>query len=111
ICNADESEPGTFKDRVLMEYDPFAVLESLTIAGYATGSEKGFVYIRGGDPVATSSLDHAIELAYAHGFLGADVMGEGFAFDVELRRGAGAYICGEATSLLNSIDGKGGEPR
>jgi NADH-quinone oxidoreductase subunit F len=111
ICNADESEPGTFKDRVLMEHDPFAVLESLTIAGYATGSEKGFIYIRGEYPGATARLEHAIDLAYAHGFLGADVMGEGFAFDVELRRGAGAYICGEETSLFNSIEGKRGEPR
>jgi NADH-quinone oxidoreductase subunit F len=111
ICNADESEPGTFKDRILMEHDPFAILESLTIAGYATGSEKGFIYIRGEYPLATSRLEHAIELAYAHGFLGADVMGEGFAFDVELRRGAGAYICGEETSLFNSIEGKRGEPR
>jgi NADH-quinone oxidoreductase subunit F len=111
ICNADESEPGTFKDRVLMEHDPFAVLESLTIAGYATGSEKGFIYIRGEYPGATARLEHAIDLAYAHGFLGSDVMGEGFAFDVELRRGAGAYICGEETSLFNSIEGKRGEPR
>ena len=111
ICNADESEPGTFKDRVLMEHDPFAVLESLTIAGYATGSEKGFIYIRGEYPNATSMLGGAIEKAYAHGFLGSDVMGEGFAFDVELRRGAGAYICGEETSLFNSIEGKRGEPR
>jgi NADH-quinone oxidoreductase subunit F len=111
ICNADESEPGTFKDRILMEHDPFAVLESLTIGGYATGSEKGFIYIRGEYPLATSRLEHAIELAYAHGFLGVDVMGEGFAFDVELRRGAGAYICGEETSLFNSIEGKRGEPR
>jgi NADH-quinone oxidoreductase subunit F len=111
ICNADESEPGTFKDRVLMEGDPFAVLESLTIAGLATGSEKGFIYIRGEYPNATAMLQHAIDVAYAHGFLGADVMGEGFAFDVELRRGAGAYICGEETSLFNSIEGKRGEPR
>jgi NADH-quinone oxidoreductase subunit F len=111
VCNADESEPGTFKDRVLMEGDPFAVLESLTIAGFATGSERGFVYIRGEYPNATATLQHAIDVAYAHGFLGADVMGEGFAFDVELRRGAGAYICGEETSLFNSIEGKRGEPR
>ena len=111
ICNADESEPGTFKDRVLMEKDPFAVIESLTIAGYATGSEKGFIYIRGEYPNATAMLEGAIEKAYAHGFLGSDVMGEGFAFDVELRRGAGAYICGEETSLFNSIEGKRGEPR
>jgi NADH-quinone oxidoreductase subunit F len=111
VCNADESEPGTFKDRVLMEQDPFAVLESLTIAGFATGSETGFIYIRGEYPHATSVLERAIDAAYAHGFLGADVMGEGFAFDVELRRGAGAYICGEETSLFNSIEGKRGEPR
>ena len=111
ICNADESEPGTFKDRVLMEKDPFAVIESLTIAGYATGSEKGFIYIRGEYPNATAMLEGAIQKAYAHGFLGSDVMGEGFAFDVELRRGAGAYICGEETSLFNSIEGKRGEPR
>jgi NADH-quinone oxidoreductase subunit F len=111
VCNADESEPGTFKDRVLMEHDPFAVIESLTIAGYATGSEKGFIYIRGEYPHATSMLEQAIDAASAHGFLGADVMGEGFAFDVELRRGAGAYICGEETSLFNSIEGKRGEPR
>ena len=111
ICNADESEPGTFKDRVLMEHDPFAVLESLTIAAFATGSEHGFIYIRGEYPNATSILERAIDAAYAHGFLGANVMGEGFAFDLELRRGAGAYICGEETSLFNSIEGRRGEPR
>jgi len=111
VCNADESEPGTFKDRVLMECDPFAVIESLTIAGYATGSEKGFIYIRGEYPTAIHRLEHAIERAYAHGFLGDDVMGEGFRFDVELRSGAGAYICGEETALFNSIEGKRGEPR
>ena len=94
-----------------MEQDPFAVLESLTIAAFATGSEKGFIYIRGEYPHATSMLERAIDQAYARGFLGADVMGEGFAFDVELRRGAGAYICGEETSLFNSIEGKRGEPR
>jgi NADH-quinone oxidoreductase subunit F len=111
ICNADESEPGTFKDRVLMELDPFAVIEALTIAGFATGSEEGFLYIRGEYPLATWMLQHAIEQARARGFLGDDVMGEGFTFDVELRRGAGAYICGEETSLFNSIEGKRGEPR
>jgi NADH-quinone oxidoreductase subunit F len=111
VCNADESEPGTFKDRVLMEGDPFAVIESLTIAGFATGSEKGFVYVRGEYWLATDRLERAIEQAYAHGFLGDDVMGEGFRFDVEVRRGAGAYICGEETSLFNSLEGKRGEPR
>jgi NADH-quinone oxidoreductase subunit F len=111
VCNADESEPGTFKDRVLMEQDPFAVIEALTIAGFATGSERGYLYIRGEYWLATYRLQHAIEQARARGFLGDDVMGEGFRFDVELRRGAGAYICGEETSLFNSIEGKRGEPR
>ncbi|MGZ8566364.1 MAG: NAD(P)H-dependent oxidoreductase subunit E, partial [Actinomycetota bacterium] len=111
ICNADESEPGTFKDRVMMEQDPFAVIEALTIAGHATGCERGYIYIRGEYPLATERLEHAIAEARGHGFLGGDVMGEGFAFDIELRRGAGAYICGEETALFNSIEGKRGEPR
>jgi NADH-quinone oxidoreductase subunit F len=111
ICNADESEPGTFKDRVVMELDPFAVIESLTVAGFACGAEKGFLYIRGEYPLATDRLEHAIAEARRHGLLGDDVMGLGFAFDIELRRGAGAYICGEETALFNSIEGKRGEPR
>ena len=111
VCNADESEPGTFKDRVIMESDPFSVIESLTIAGFATGSEKGYLYIRGEYPHATEMLRNAIEQARARGFLGDDVMGERFRFDIELRQGAGAYICGEETALFNSIEGKRGEPR
>ena len=111
ICNADESEPGTFKDRVVMEHDPFAVVESLTIAGVTTGCERGYVYIRGEYPVATERIEHAIAEARRHGFLGTDVMGQGVAFDIELRRGAGAYICGEETALFNSLEGKRGEPR
>ncbi len=111
VCNADESEPGTFKDRVVMEGDPFAVIESLTIAGITTGCERGYIYIRGEYPVATRTLAHAIEEARRHGFLGDDVMGHGARFDIELRRGAGAYICGEETALFNSIEGKRGEPR
>jgi NADH-quinone oxidoreductase subunit F len=111
ICNADESEPGTFKDRVLMEEDPFAVVESLTIAGLTTGCERGFIYVRGEYPLAAARLRHAIEEARRHGFLGADVMGSGAPFDIELRRGAGAYICGEETALFNSIEGRRGEPR
>jgi NADH-quinone oxidoreductase subunit F len=111
VCNADESEPGTFKDRVLMERDPFAVIESLTIAGFATGSEKGFLYVRGEYPHATAMLENAIDQSRSRGFLGPDVMGVGFAFDVEIRRGAGAYICGEETALFNSIEGRRGEPR
>ncbi|MDD7942228.1 NAD(P)H-dependent oxidoreductase subunit E [Actinomycetospora lutea] len=111
VCNADESEPGTFKDRVLMESDPFGLIEAMTIAGYVTGSRTGYLYIRGEYPLATRRLRHAIEAARARGFLGEDVMGEGFAFDIELRRGAGAYICGEETALLESIEGFRGEPR
>lgn len=111
ICNADESEPGTFKDRVVMEQDPFAVVEALTIAGFACGAERGFLYVRGEYPLATDRLEHAIAEARRHGYLGEDVMGHGIAFDIELRRGAGAYICGEETALFNSIEGKRGEPR
>ncbi|GLZ47523.1 NADH dehydrogenase subunit F [Actinomycetospora sp. NBRC 106375] len=111
VCNADESEPGTFKDRVLMEGDPFGLVEAMTIAGYVTGARTGYLYIRGEYPLATRRLLGAIEAARARGFLGEDVMGEGFAFDIELRRGAGAYICGEETALLESIEGFRGEPR
>jgi NADH-quinone oxidoreductase subunit F len=111
ICNADESEPGTFKDRLVMELDPFAVVEALTIAGYATGAERGYLYVRGEYPLATERLEGAIAEARLHGYLGDDVMEHGFRFDIELRRGAGAYICGEETALFNSIEGKRGEPR
>jgi NADH-quinone oxidoreductase subunit F len=111
VCNADESEPGTFKDRVLMEQDPYALVEALTIMGYACGAEQGYIYIRGEYPLAESRLARAIETARARGFLGGDVMGEGFAFDIEVRRGAGAYIAGEETALINSIEGKRAEPR
>ena len=111
VCNADESEPGTFKDRALMEGDPFALVEAMTIAAYATGCERGFVYLRGEYPEALHALEHALDEARRHGFLGDDVMGEGFGFDIEIRRGAGAYICGEETALFESIEGKRGEPR
>ncbi|HEV7687013.1 MAG TPA: NAD(P)H-dependent oxidoreductase subunit E, partial [Acidimicrobiia bacterium] len=111
VCNADESEPGTFKDRVLMEGDPFAVLEAMTVAGYATGADHGYLYLRGEYPRALSALRAAIDAARERGFLGPDVMGLGFAFDVEIRRGAGAYICGEETAIFNSIEGYRGEPR
>ena len=111
VCNADESEPGTFKDRVLMESDPFAVLEAMTIAGFATGSERGYLYIRGEYPVAAARLEHAIEFLRTTHWLGAEILGSGFTFDIELRRGAGAYICGEETALFNSLEGFRGEPR
>ena len=111
VCNADESEPGTFKDRVLMEDDPFALVEAMTIAGFATGCEKGFLYIRGEYPLAAERLANAIAAARNRGLLGDDISGKGLRFDIELRRGAGAYICGEETALFNSIEGLRGEPR
>ncbi len=111
VCNADESEPGTFKDRVLLESDPFAVIEAMTIEAFATGGSKGFLYLRGEYPLAEARLQGAIGAARAAGLLGADVAGSGWAFDIELRRGAGAYICGEETALFESIEGKRGEPR
>jgi len=111
VCNADESEPGTFKDRVVMETDPYALVEALTIMGYTCGAEQGFIYIRGEYPLAEARLRHAVEQARVRGFLGPDVMGEGFAFDIDVRRGAGAYIAGEETALVNSIEGKRAEPR
>ena len=111
ICNADESEPGTFKDRIIMEGDPFAVLEGMTIAAMVTGAQQGFIYLRGEYPLAAERLEHAIEAARWEGFLGKDILGRGLSFDIELRRGAGAYICGEETALFNSIEGHRGEPR
>ncbi|HEX6079986.1 MAG TPA: NADH-ubiquinone oxidoreductase-F iron-sulfur binding region domain-containing protein, partial [Methylomirabilota bacterium] len=111
VCNADESEPGTFKDRLLMEEDPFAVVEGMTIAGYAAGCERGYLYLRGEYPLAAERMAGAIAAARAAGLLGPDVLGRGVAFDIEIRRGAGAYICGEETALFNSIEGKRGEPR
>ena len=111
ICNADESEPGTFKDRVLMEGDPFALIESMTIAGLAVGAERGYLYIRAEYPLALTRLEEAITAARAAGLLGDDVAGSGRSFEIEIRRGGGAYICGEETALMNSIEGKRGEPR
>jgi NADH-quinone oxidoreductase subunit F len=111
VGNADESEPGTFKDRILMEEDPFAVVEAMTIAGYATGCERGYIYVRGEYPLAARRLEHALSATRARGLLGDDVMGQGVRLDIEIRRGAGAYICGEETALFNSIEGFRGEPR
>jgi len=111
VCNADESEPGTFKDRVIMELDPFAVVEAMTIEGFATGATRGYLYIRGEYPLAESRIRGAVDAARAAGYLGAAVAGSDVAFDIEVRRGAGAYICGEETALFESIEGKRGEPR
>ncbi|MFI9587636.1 NAD(P)H-dependent oxidoreductase subunit E [Streptomyces sp. NPDC052236] len=111
VCNADESEPGTFKDRVLMEGDPFALIEAMTIAGYAIGARQGYLYLRGEYPRALDRLADAISQARSRGLLGDDILGQGHAFDIEIRRGAGAYICGEETAIFNSIEGYRGEPR
>lgn len=111
ICNADESEPGTFKDRVLLEGDPFAIVEAMTIAGFAVGAEQGFLYLRAEYPLAHERMGHALREARAHGLLGDDILGAGVRFDIEIRKGAGAYICGEETAIFNSIEGYRGEPR
>jgi NADH-quinone oxidoreductase subunit F len=111
VANADESEPGTFKDRVLLDHDPYALIEALTVAGVTTGAEKGFVYLRGEYPLAAARLEHAAAEARNRGLLGSDVMGSGVEFDVEVRRGAGAYIAGEETALFNSLEGRRPEPR
>ena len=111
VCNGDESEPGTFKDRVLLEGDPLAVLEGMTLAGYAIGASRGHLYVRGEYPRAQRILRQAIEAAREAGYLGSHLLGSSFSFEVELRSGAGAYICGEETALLESIEGKRGLPR
>jgi NADH-quinone oxidoreductase subunit F len=111
VCNADESEPGTFKDRVLMEEDPFAIVEAMTIEGFATGAERGLLYLRAEYPLSAARMAGAIATAREAGYLGPDILGSGFSFDVEIRRGAGAYVCGEETALFESIEGRRGEPR
>ncbi len=111
ICNADESEPGTFKDRVILEGDPFSLVEAMTIAACATGCEHGYIYLRGEYPVAFKRLENAIASARDRGFLGPNILGRDFSFEIELRKGAGAYICGEETAVFGSIEGYRGEPR
>ena len=111
VCNADESEPGTFKDRAILEGDPFSLIEAMTIAGYAIGAARGYIYLRGEYPRSHRLLANALRLAREHGYLGADILRTGWSFDIEIRRGAGAYICGEETAIFNSIEGYRGEPR
>ena len=111
VANCDESEPGTFKDRIVMEEDPFALIETMTIAGLATGANHGWIYIRGEYPLATARLQGAIERLRTAGLLGPDAAGTGHDFDIAIWRGAGAYICGEETALFNSLEGFRGEPR
>ncbi|MFQ5921232.1 MAG: NADH-quinone oxidoreductase subunit F, partial [Anaerolineales bacterium] len=111
VNNADESEPGTFKDRVLLEDDPHSSLEGMIIAGYAVGAEKGYIYIRGEYRKAEEIVRNAIEEAAQQGYLGENILGSVSGFEIEIRRGAGAYICGEETALFESIEGKRGFPR
>ncbi len=111
ICNADEAEPGTFKDRVLLEDDPHTVLEGLILSAYAIGAQKGYIYIRGEYLLPYQIMSHALEEAREVHLLGTNILGTDFCFDVEIRRGAGAYICGEETALFESIEGKRGFPR
>jgi len=110
VCNADEGDPGAFMDRSILEGDPHSVIEAMAIGGYATGSTKGLIYIRAEYPLAIHRLQVAIEQARDYGLLGKDIMGSGFDFDLELRYGAGAFVCGEATALIHSMEGKRGEP-
>jgi formate dehydrogenase iron-sulfur subunit len=108
VCNADEGDSGTFADRMIMEGDPFVLIEGMAIAGIATGATKGFVYIRSEYPHAIATMTQAVEIAHRTGVLGASVLGSAHAFDIEIRTGAGAYVCGEETALLNSLEGKRG---
>ena len=111
VCNADESEPGTFKDRLVLEGDPHAIIEAMMIAAYAVGADEGFVYIRGEYGLAISRMQKAIEQARAYGLLGENIFGSDFSFNLHIHAGAGAYICGEETALIESIEGNRGEPR
>jgi len=111
ICNADEGEPGTFKDRLIMEGDPHKVIEGMALCAYAIGAVRGFIYIRGEYALSIERLQRAIGQARDYGLLGRDIFGSGFEFDIEIRKGAGAYVCGEETALIESMEGKRGLPR
>jgi len=111
LCNADESEPGTFKDRLVMENDPHQLLEGMILASYAIHCKTAYIYIRGEFYDGARILNRAVEEAYAKGFLGQNILGSGFSLDITVHRGAGAYICGEETGLIESIEGKRGQPR
>ena len=111
VCNADEGEPGTFKDRLILEGDPHRIIEGMTIAGYAVGAHKGFIYVRGEYTQSIQRIMKALEQARAMGLLGTNIFESGFNFDIEVRAGAGAYVCGEETALIESIEGHRGNPR
>ena len=110
VCNADEGDPGAFMDRSILEGDPHSIIEAMAVAGYAVGASKGFVYIRAEYPLAIKRLRHAINEAREHGLLGDNIMGTNFSFDIEIKYGAGAFVCGEETALIHSIEGQRGEP-
>ena len=111
VCNADEGDPGAFMDRSILEGDPHSVLEAMEIAGFAVGANKGFIYVRAEYPIAVKRLKIAIEQSREYGILGKNIFGTDFEFDIEIRLGAGAFVCGEETALLESIEGKRGQPR
>ncbi|KUK14145.1 MAG: NADH:ubiquinone oxidoreductase, nadh-binding (51 kd) subunit [bacterium 42_11] len=111
VCNADEGEPGTFKDRLILEGDPHRIIEGMAIAGYAVGADKGYIYVRGEYDLSIRRLSKAIEDAYKMGLLGDNILETGFSFHIEIKKGAGAYVCGEETALIESIEGKRGNPR
>jgi len=111
VCNADEGDPGAFMDRSILEGDPHTVIEGMAICGYAIGASQGYVYVRAEYPLAVERLGHALAQAREYGFLGKDIFGLGFDFDLEIRVGAGAFVCGEETALMASIEGRRGEPR
>ena len=111
VCNADEGDPGAFMDRSILEGDPFGVLEAMTICGYAIGAQKGYIYVRAEYPYAVKRLTNAIKLSREYGTLGNNIFGTDFSFDIDIRLGAGAFVCGEETALLESIEGKRGQPR
>ena len=111
VCNADEGDPGAFMDRSILEGDPHSVLEAMEIAGYAVGAEKGYIYVRAEYPIAVHRLEIAIKQAREYGILGKNIFGTNFSFDIEIRLGAGAFVCGEETALLESIEGRRGQPR
>ena len=110
VCNGDEGDPGAFMDRSVLEGDPHTILEAMTIAGYAVGAHQGYIYVRAEYPIAVKRLELAISQAREYGLLGDDIMGTGFSFDIEIRYGAGAFVCGEETALIHSMEGKRGEP-
>ncbi len=110
FCNADEGDPGAFMDRSILEGTPHSVIEAMMIAGFAIGANKGYIYVRAEYPIAVHRLDIAIKQAREYGILGKNILGTDFEFDLEIRLGAGAFVCGEETALLESIEGRRGQP-